>query len=119
MTLRLAIIAAMLGAGVAMAAPVTPMSWGDLYGRAKPAARGERIAYGAGPLQFGELWLPAKGARARAAVLLIHGGCWQSDVADLHIMDWAAADLAARGHPVWNIEYRGVDRAGMPDRLVR
>jgi acetyl esterase/lipase len=27
-------------------------------------------------------------------------------------MDWAAADLRAAGYAVWNIDYRGVDRAG-------
>ncbi|SFS03725.1 alpha/beta hydrolase [Sphingomonas jatrophae] len=96
---------------LAAAAPAL-MTWDGLLSRPKPTLPRERIAYGADPLQFGELWLPAKGVARRRAVVMIHGGCWRSDVADRTIMDWAAADLAVRGHPVWNIEYRGIDRPG-------
>jgi acetyl esterase/lipase len=43
---------------------------------------------------------------------MVHGGCWQSRVAKLTIMNYAADDLRRRGVAVWNIEYRGVDRPG-------
>jgi acetyl esterase/lipase len=43
---------------------------------------------------------------------MIHGGCWQTAIADRHLMDWIALDLQRRGIAVWNIEYRGVDRPG-------
>src|SRR4051812_43927901 len=70
-----------------------------------------RIAYGPDPLQIAEVWRP-DGKGPFPTVLMIHGGCWRSDIANLHIMDYAAEDLRKRGIGVWNIEYRGVDRPG-------
>lgn len=93
-------------------AATTPMRWPDLLDRPRPAG-GTTIAYGSDPLQVGDLWLPASPARRPVpVVLMVHGGCWQTDIADRSIMDWIAADLAARGIAVWNIDYRGVDRPG-------
>jgi acetyl esterase/lipase len=43
---------------------------------------------------------------------MIHGGCWQTAIAERDIMNWIADDLRAHGVGVWNIEYRGVDRGG-------
>ena len=43
---------------------------------------------------------------------MVHGGCWQTEIADRRIMNWIADDLRRRGIAVWNIDYRGVDRAG-------
>jgi acetyl esterase/lipase len=43
---------------------------------------------------------------------MVHGGCWQTDIADRTIMNWIAEDLRRRGIAVWNIDYRGVDRPG-------
>jgi acetyl esterase/lipase len=43
---------------------------------------------------------------------MVHGGCWQTEIADRRIMNWIADDLRTRGIAVWNIDYRGVDRAG-------
>ena len=86
------------------------MEWGDLTGRPRPTGA-TRIVYCADPLQHVDLWKPA-GKGPYPVVLMVHGGCWQTDVADASLMDWAAADLATRGIAVWNIEYRGVDRAG-------
>lgn len=90
--------------------PAEIMSWGDLFSRAKPEAT-TRIAYGDGDLQFSELWLP-EGSGPHPMVLMIHGGCWQTDIAERDIMNWIADDLRQRGIAVWNIEYRGVDRQG-------
>ncbi|WP_081898819.1 alpha/beta hydrolase family protein [Herbidospora cretacea] len=74
----------------------------------------ERIAYGPGDEQWGELRLPPHhdGGRLPVAVL-IHGGYWRSIwAADL--MDALAIDLAARGYAAWNLEYRRPDRHGWP-----
>ena len=43
---------------------------------------------------------------------MVHGGCWQTEIADRTIMNWVADDLRRRGIAVWNIDYRGVDRGG-------
>jgi len=86
------------------------MSWNDLFSREQPQSD-IRIAYGEGDLQFSELWLP-EGDGPHPAVLMIHGGCWQTDIAERDIMNWIADDLRQRGIAVWNIEYRGVDRPG-------
>ena len=86
------------------------MDWPDLLGRPMPQAT-ERIAYGHGPQQFGELWLPTMPGR-HPVVLMVHGGCWRASIANLTIMNYAAEDLRLRGMVVWNIEYRGVDQPG-------
>jgi len=86
------------------------MGWSDLLDRPKPAPT-RTIAYGDDPLQTVDLWLPS-GKAPHPVVLMIHGGCWLTDVADRSIMNWIADDLMKRGIAVWNIEYRGADRAG-------
>jgi len=87
-----------------------PLSFSDLL--ARPRAQADaRIAYGADPLQFGELWLP-KGEGPVPVVVLIHGGCWQADLPGTELMDYLAADLRDRGYAVWNIEYRRIGHAG-------
>ena len=108
----MASIAVLLGASLVSAQPAPKhLSWADFYARKpwpKPTAK---IAYGAGPQQFGELWLP-EGKGPHPLVVLIHGGCWTKSVAKLDIMNPAAEDLRKRGLAVWNIEYRGVDEPG-------
>lgn len=86
------------------------MKWPDLLGRPRPEPD-STIAYGADQMQKVDLWLP-KGAGRHPTVLMIHGGCWQSEIADRRIMNWIADDLRKRGIAVWNIDYRGVDRPG-------
>jgi acetyl esterase/lipase len=108
--LAAAVLLAVAVAGPAGSAPVRLMGWDDLLGRPLPQAS-ERIAYGSDPLQFAELWLPA-GKGPFAVVVMVHGGCWASSIADLSIMNYAAEDLRRRGIAVWNIEYRGFDRPG-------
>ena len=85
------------------------LDWPDLTGRSRPAAP-ERVAYGPDPLQCGELWRPAN--VPRGTIVAVHGGCWQTDIATIRILDWACADLAARNWTVWSLEYRGIDRPG-------
>ena len=90
------------------------MTWPDLLTRAKPVADAT-LRYGDDALQLVDVWVP-KGKGPHPAVIMIHGGCWQTAVAERNIMNWIAGDLRAHGIGVWNIEYRGVDRGGgMPE----
>jgi acetyl esterase/lipase len=86
------------------------MVWDDLRTRQRPG-KSETISYGESPLEVVDLWLP-EGGGPHPTVLMVHGGCWQTEIADRTIMDWIANDLRERGIAVWNIDYRGVDRAG-------
>jgi acetyl esterase/lipase len=70
-----------------------------------------RIPYGDGEWQFADLWLPQADSAAAPTVVLVHGGFWRS-IYGLDLMDPLAADLAARGVPAWNIEYRRVGHEG-------
>ena len=88
----------------------TVMVWDDLLSRVKPAPDAT-VSYGADALQVVDIWQPA-GAGPHPAVVMIHGGCWQTAIAERDIMNWIADDLRSRGVGVWNIEYRGVDRGG-------
>ncbi len=86
------------------------MTWPDLLERPRPAPS-TSIRYGEDPLQVVDLWLP-EGAGPHPVALMVHGGCWQTEIADRTIMNWIADDLRRRGIAVWNIDYRGVDRPG-------
>ena len=94
----------------ASAAAPKLMKWPDLLTRPRPAPTAT-VAYGPDPLQVADLWLP-DGKGPHPTVLMIHGGCWQTEIADRTIMNWIAHDLRRRGIAVWNIDYRGVDRPG-------
>lgn len=69
------------------------------------------IAYGADSLQFGELRLPT-GPGPFPVAVVIHGGCWISRFADLHLMDPLASELTRTGIATWNLEYRPLDKPG-------
>ena len=86
------------------------MTWPDLLERPRPAPSAT-ISYGESALQIVDLWLP-EGAGPHPVALMVHGGCWQTEIADRRIMNWIADDLRRRGIAVWNIDYRGVDRPG-------
>jgi acetyl esterase/lipase len=86
------------------------MAWPDLLERERPQPDAT-IAYGRDRLQVVDLWLPP-GDGPHPTVLMVHGGCWQTEIADRRIMSWIADDLRKRGIAVWNIDYRGVDRDG-------
>jgi acetyl esterase/lipase len=95
----------------AAAAPAPElMKWPALLTRERPQPSSS-IRYGDDQMQVVDLWLPA-GKGPHPTVLMVHGGCWQTEVADRRIMNWIADDLRDRGIAVWNIDYRGVDRAG-------
>ncbi|WP_298672071.1 alpha/beta hydrolase [uncultured Sphingomonas sp.] len=86
------------------------LTWADLTGRPRPSCD-RTFVYGADPYQKVDLWLPA-GDGPHPAVVMVHGGCWESAIADRTLMDWLADDLRRAGIAVWNIDYRGVDRPG-------
>ena len=111
----LAFIAAlMLSTGVMADTPPpstwTPLTWPDLVKRPRPKADAT-ITYGPAAEQKVDVWVP-KGKAPHKTVLMVHGGCWQTSIADRTLMDWIADDLRAHGYAVWNIDYRGVDRDG-------
>jgi acetyl esterase/lipase len=74
----------------------------------------QRIQYGPGPFQFGNLRLP-KRAGPHPLVIFVHGGCWLSayDIAHAGSLEQAMADS---GFAVWSLEYRrvGNDGGGWP-----
>lgn len=118
MRFLLAVLVAAALTGCAMPSNAPPpgrgpdglMAWPDLTERprAEPSAT---IRYGEDGMQVVDLWLPS-GRGPHPTVLMVHGGCWQTSIADRRLMDWAAEDLRRRGIAVWNIDYRGVDRSG-------
>lgn len=111
MPIRLAFALLLALGGAAMADTPKPLlTWEDLTSRPRPKPDAT-IAYGPDRFQKIDLWLP-RGPGPFPVVLMVHGGCWQSAIADRSLMDWAAADLRAAGIAVWNIDYRGVDRPG-------
>ncbi len=86
------------------------MVWPDLLERPRPQPA-TTISYGDDALHVADLWLPDRPG-PHPVVLMVHGGCWQTEIADRRIMNWIADDLRRRGIAVWNIDYRGVDRSG-------
>ena len=87
-----------------------PLVWEDLTRRPRPRCDAT-ITYGPDSLHKVDVWVP-QGPGPHPTVLMVHGGCWQTEIADRRLMNWIADDLRAGGYGVWNIEYRGVDRAG-------
>jgi acetyl esterase/lipase len=106
--LALALVAA-FGMTPAMSADRL-LTWPDLTKRAKPRPDAT-VEYGPDHMQKIDVWLPA-GRGPHPVVLMVHGGCWQTEIADRSLMNWIADDLRRHGVAVWNIDYRGVDRAG-------
>src|SRR5688500_5698259 len=62
------------------------MAWPDLLERPRPEPA-RAFSYGEDPLQRVDLWRPA-GPGPHPVVLMVHGGCWQSEIADRTIMNW-------------------------------
>lgn len=104
---------ALAACSMSTSAPTPPgalMTWPDLLERPRPEESAS-IRYGEAAMQRVDLFLP-EGPGPHPTVLMVHGGCWQTDIADRRIMNWTADDLRKRGIAVWNIDYRGVDRDG-------
>jgi acetyl esterase/lipase len=75
-----------------------------------PVTTTQRYAYGDDPSQWCELFLPERPTAAGVAVV-VHGGYWKSPYgAELGAP--LAADLAGRGIPAWNLEYRRLGNGG-------
>lgn len=70
----------------------------------------QTFSYGDADSQVGDLYLPAGSAR-RPVICLLHGGFWRLPYGREE-MAHVAANLAARGYAVWNIEYRRVGDPG-------
>lgn len=105
------ILMAFLMTATAMADPPPKLlTWPDLTQRSRPAPDAT-VGYGDDPYQKVDVWLP-KGPGKHPVVLMVHGGCWTTSIADRTLMNWIADDLRRRGIAVWNIDYRGVDRPG-------
>jgi acetyl esterase/lipase len=69
-----------------------------------------QFQYGSDPSQFAELFLPSAPV-SRGVAVVVHGGYWKSEYgAELGAP--LAADLASRGYPSWNIEYRRKGNGG-------
>ncbi len=86
-----------------------PVTWDEVAGQpAVPA--GERVAYGSGAQQFGELRLP-DGPGPHPVVVLLHGGCWQNEY-DLEHLAGAAEALRRAGFATWTLEYRRIGDPG-------
>jgi acetyl esterase/lipase len=86
------------------------------------ASRPERHAYGDDPSQYGELTRaadpaaapgesPAAPGESPGVAVLVHGGFWKAAYG-CDLMHPLAADLAARGWTVWNLEYRRLGNGG-------
>jgi acetyl esterase/lipase len=74
------------------------------------------IKYGQFEAQEGDLYLP--NALRPPVVCLLHGGFWRMPYGREQFAD-IAADIAAKGYAVWNIEYRrlGAPGGGWPGTL--
>lgn len=71
-------------------------------------ARPERHRYGPHRCHRADLHLP-EGAGPHPVAVTIHGGYWRARYGR-RLMRAVAADLARRGHAIWNIEYRRLGR---------
>jgi acetyl esterase/lipase len=104
---RLAFIGlGLVGCG-AMAGPMTLAEYMSLRGP-EPTAH---IAYGTAASQYVELFRPT-GAGPFPVVVLVHGGCWQTEFGGITQFRNMANALVAEGIAVWSVEYRRVDEEG-------
>ena len=103
--------------GGCFAAEPSPLRWSELESIPLPPP-GLRIQYGAGPEQWGELRLPESGGVV-PVIVMIHGGCWQSEFTST-CFTRLAAWFTAQGYATWTIEYRriGNDGGGWPGTFL-
>lgn len=65
------------------------------------------------PMQVGELRLPVTASpQLFPVVIVVHGGCWVSSLADYHFMDNFSNAITDLGYATWNIEYRAIGTGG-------
>ena len=75
-----------------------------------PPPPGDKIAYGTGEFQFGELRIP-ESAGPHPVVIVIHGGYWRAAYGLDHIGHFCTA-LTKTGLATWSLEYRRVGNPG-------
>jgi acetyl esterase/lipase len=110
MLFEIAVAVLVLAGGAApVSEPPALMTAADLAGLPQPPPD-HRIAYGAEPLQFGELRLP-EGPGPHPVAILVHGGCWLAAY-DLAHVSALAEELAEAGVATWSVEYRRVGDEG-------
>lgn len=90
------------------------ISWQDVL-QIETSEPDYQIYYGPDSLQHADLWLP-EGEGPHPVVIMVHGGCWLSNLPGTELMNPAAEALKNAGFAVWNIEYRrlGHDGGGYP-----
>lgn len=69
-----------------------------------------RVAYGSGPLQFGELRLP-EGPGPHPVAVVVHGGCWRAQYTLDYVRAMSEA-LTRSGIATWSLEYRRIGDSG-------
>lgn len=68
------------------------------------------IQYGADAFNYAELRVPQSSSNKKfPIVVVIHGGCWLSAVANADFMQGYATALTQEGYATYNIEYRSAD----------
>lgn len=81
----------------------------------RPPKADRRLAYGALPQQFGDLWIPDFGrpvaGRRYPVLVFVHGGWW-SAAYGLEYAGFLCAAMRAQGVAVWSLEYRRVGDLG-------
>jgi acetyl esterase/lipase len=82
----------------------------DILTDPPPSPADARLAYGEGPLQFGDLRLP-RGDGPFPLAVVIHGGYWQATYNLIHTGHMCTA-LAEAGIATWNVEYRRLGDVG-------
>jgi acetyl esterase/lipase len=103
------ILGATIAAACATRAAAPPVQWSEIANATVPPAD-QRIAYGPDSLHYGELRIP-DGDGPFPIVVVIHGGCWQSEY-DLRHAAAESEALRAEGMATWTIEYRRVGDPG-------
>jgi acetyl esterase/lipase len=116
--MRFSFVAALATMFAVATANAAPISFSDLLARDR-AAPTKVIAYGTAPHQYAELWLP-NGAGPHRTLVVIHGGCWRSDLPGPELMAYMSEDLRKHGYAVWSIDYRriGDDGGGYPGTFL-
>jgi acetyl esterase/lipase len=82
----------------------------DILTDPPPPAASARVAYGPGPLQFGDLRVP-DGTGPFPLAVVLHGGYWQATYNLIHTGHLCVA-FAQAGVATWNLEYRRVGDPG-------
>jgi acetyl esterase/lipase len=70
-----------------------------------------RLHYGNDNNQFGDLRIPNQDG-PYPLLVVIHGGCWTSKIANKDFMSSFAEAFTLKGIATWNIEYRCIDNDG-------